>query len=204
MIDILSKGSAQPPTSEKVEMLAFVARHYFHTHVKSRNTFIMLPLTLSNIMADNDTNGVDSSTQAAKYAYYNIVNNKYHFTFEARAFPEEEEFGHLGFIKPYFTELNPARPLGRPLNHTNDPANLLPIPRLLPADCLDEDQYPWNILCSGLDSWDWDYQRHSLYEELNVAAYKTQRTSIPAYQDPSATQSAMSTVTGTSLQTSYP
>ncbi|CAF9942991.1 MAG: hypothetical protein ALECFALPRED_010362 [Alectoria fallacina] len=155
-------------------------------------------------MADDQTDEMDSYTQASKYAYYNIKNNKYYFTFEARGYPEREEFGHLGFIQPYFTEVNPNRPLGRPLNHSQDPASLLPIPTLLSADCLDEGQYPWNILCSGLDSWDWDYQRHSLYEGFNAAAYKTQRSAITVYQDPSATQSAMSTVTGTALQTSYP
>lgn len=155
-------------------------------------------------MADNRTNSMHAYTQACKYAYYSIMNNKYFFTFEARGYPEEEEFGHLGFIKPYFSEVNPDRPLGRSLNHTQNQATLLPIPKLLPANCLDEDQYPWNILCFGADSCDWDCQRHSLYEEFNVAAYKAQRSSILVHRDPSATQSAMSTVTGISLQTSYP
>ena len=155
-------------------------------------------------MADNDEEDMDAITQAGKYAFYNIVNNKYYFTFEARAYPEVEEFGHLGFMKPYFTELNPNRPLGRPLSHSNDQATLLPIPRLLPADCLDEDQYPWNILCSGLDSLDWHRQRYSLYQELNVVAYKTQRSSTLVNQHPPATQDGMSTVAGTTLQTSYP
>lgn len=204
LIEMSIRSLAQASTIEMVELSAFVVGRYFHNHAKGRQILFTLPRTVSDTMVDNHRNNMDPHTQAAKYAYYNIINNKYYFTFEARGYPEEEQFGHLGFVKPYFTEFNPARPLGRPLNHTEDPATLLPIPKLLPANCLDEDQYPWNILCSGPHSCDWDYQRHSLYEELNVGAYKTQRTSIPVHQDPSATQSAMSTVTGTALQTSYP
>ena len=147
---------------------------------------------------------MNSYNRASTHAYHNIINNKFYFTFEGRGYPEEEEFGHLGFIQPYFTEVNPDRPLGRALEHNEDPANLLPIPKLLPADCLDRDQYPWNILCSGLDPWGWDLQRFSLYQEFNVAAYKSQRSSPIVYEDPSDTECAMSTVTGNALQTSYP
>lgn len=144
--------------------------------------------------------------KASLYAYHRIMDNDYYFTFEAKAYPEEEEFGHLGFIKPYFAEVNPQRPLGRPLDHTENPATRLPIPRLLKANCLDVDQYPWNILCSGSDglSLDWDSQRYAFHLELNVAAYKAQPASLTIGQERSVLLRAMSTVTGTALQTSYP
>ena len=152
-------------------------------------------------MAHIKTTRMDLITQANLYAYHNMNNNKYYFTFEAKGYPEEEEFGHLGFIKPYFAEVNPDRPLGRPLNHNEDPRHLLPIPKLLPANCLDRSQYPWNILCQGPDGWESDLIRHSLYLDFNVSAYKYK----PVGQDPpSPAQSEMSTVTGNALQTSYP
>ncbi len=158
-------------------------------------------------MAHGQTTRLDPYTQACKDADFNIANNMYYFTFEGKAFPEEEEFGHLGFIEPYFAELNPKRPLGRP---ESDPS-ILPIPKLLRANCLDEDQYPWNILLSGPDSLKWDLKRYRLYQDFNVAAYKSQRSSnksqrfpVIVYQDPPATQCAMSTVTRNALQTSYP
>lgn len=144
---------------------------------------------------------LDAETQAVKYLYNCLSKNKYFFTFEARAWPPEEQLGHLGFVKPYFAEFNPACPLGRPLNHTEDPRTLLPIPVLLRANCLDKDQYPWNILCSGSDGWQWDWQRQKLYEELNVAAYKAERYTLI---DPTVPQSAMSTVTALAQQSSYP
>ena len=146
---------------------------------------------------------MDIYTRACLYAYQCIANNKYYFTFEARSHPEEEEFGHLGFIVPYFSEVNPSRPLGRPLNHDEDPRKLLRIPTLLPDNCLDEDQYPWNILLAGPDSVEWHLVRYTLYEQFNVAAYKNRRSEEPVEQKPS-TQIAMSTVAGTALQTSYP
>lgn len=155
-------------------------------------------------MAESQTHDMARYMKASMYAYHIIANNKHFFTFESRGYPEEEEFGHLGLIEPYFTEVNPERPLGRPMNHNQDPATLLPIPRLLSANSLDKDQYPWDVLCSGNDSWDWDLQRHSIFEEFNIAAYKAQRSSTLLYKDPSATQYIMSTVTGTALQTSYP
>ena len=153
-------------------------------------------------MAHNQTTRLDPLTKAMLYAYHNIANNKYYFTFQGKGYPEEEEYGHLGFIEPYFTEVNPKRPLGRPLNHTEDPNTLLPIPKLLPANCLDRKQYPWNILCQGADGWDWDSTRHSLYQDFNVSAYKSKQ---PSNQDrPSAAPFEMSTVTENALQTSYP
>lgn len=171
--------------------------------MKCRRIFIIIT-NLSNTMADNHSNSVDPHTQAVKFAQSSIVNNKYFFTFEARGYPEEEEFGHLGFVEPYFAEHHPDRPLGKPLTHSEDLSTLLPIPTLLPANCLNEGQYPWNILSSGSGSWEWDWKRHSLYEEFNARAYQAQRSSITVFQDPSDTQCAMSTVTGNALQTSYP
>ncbi len=162
-------------------------------------------------MAHRQTARLDPYTQACKDADINITNNNYYFTFEGKAFPEEEEFGHLGFIEPYFAEMNPKRPLGRPEEAESDPLALLPIPKLLPKNCLDEDQYPWNVLSSGPDSLKWDLKRYRLYQDFNVAAYKSQRSSnksqrfpVIVHQDPSATQCAMSTVTRNALQTSYP
>lgn len=32
---------------------------------------------------------------------------------------EEKECGHLGFMEPYFSEVDQARPLGRQLGHTD-------------------------------------------------------------------------------------
>ena len=158
-------------------------------------------------MAQRRTSRLDPYTQACKDAYTNITNNKYYFTFEAKGYPEEEEFGHLGFIKPYFTELNPKRPLGRP----ESDSSITPIPKLLRANCLDEDQYPWNVLCSRPGSSYWHLKRYSLYQDFNVAAYKSrrslnksQRFPVIVYQDPSPTECAMSTVTRNALQTSYP
>ena len=168
-----------------------------------------LPLTLSDKMTDNQTPYVRSWIQAGRYGYSLIKNNDYFFTFESRAYPEEEEFGHLGFIQPYFTEVNPNCPLGRPEDHNEDPRTLLPIPKLLGANSLDEDQYPWNILCSGVSSvaLKWECKRCSLYQELNAEAYKYQRSTIapraPEHSPPPR-QSEMSTVTGNALQTSYP
>ena len=144
---------------------------------------------------------LDPYTKATLYAYQNVANNNYYFTFQAKGYPEEEEFGHLGFIQPYFAEINPNRPLGRPLNHTEDPKTLLPIPKLLPANCLDRSQYPWNIICQGADGWKSDSIRNSLYQEFNVSAYKSQSINqdrlLPAPFE-------MSTVTENALQTSYP
>ena len=144
---------------------------------------------------------LDPTTQAVRYLYNCITKNKYFFTFEGRGSPDEEEFGHLGFIQPYFAEFNPQCPLGRPLDHSEDPKTLLPTPKLLSANCLDKDQYPWSVLCSGSDGLEWDCQRHLLYQTLNVAAYKEQRSTLV---DPTVSQSAMSTVTTLAQQSSYP
>ena len=130
------------------------------------------------------------------YLYNCITKNKYFFTFKARGGPEEE-FG----IQPYFADFNPECPLGRPLDHNEDPKRLLPIPKLFHANCLDEDQYPWNVLCFGIDAWLWDWQRHALYEEFHVASYKAERSTLI---DPTDPQSAMSTVTALAQQSSYP
>lgn len=161
--------------------------------------FITSQRTLEDKMAENQTNNVAVHYKAMMYLYRCLVHNLYYSTFESRAYPEEEECGHLGFIEPHFTEVNPKQPLGRQLSHT-DP---IAIPKLLPANCLDEDQYPWYILCSGPEGWQGDSWRHKLYEQFNVAAYKAQR-STTVYQDRAALRSEMSTVTGTALQTSYP
>lgn len=142
---------------------------------------------------------MDPYIQACRYLYLCLVNNKYFFTFEGRGYLEEEEWGHLGFIQPYFTEHNPKRPLGIPLDHP--PTALFRIPKLLSADSLDQDQYPWNILCSGPDGCEWDWQRQLLYQEFNVAAYKAGRSSKLDLLDP---QSAMSTITRNAQQSSYP
>ena len=155
------------------------------------------------------TTNMDVETEADLCAKDNIENNIYYFTFESKDHPEEEEFGLLGLgVMPYLPDVNPERPLGRPLNHSEDQATLLLIPKLLPPNCLDKDQYPWNILCSGPEGWKWDWKRHQLYLDLNVGAYKAkskiQQSSITPYQHPPASQSAMSTVTETALQTSYP
>ena len=149
-------------------------------------------------MAHSTTTRMDLIKQAMDYAYHNIHNNNYYFTFESKGYPEEEEFGHLGFIVPYFPGVNPNRPLGRPQDHTEDPGTLLPIPKLLPANSLDGSQYPWNILCEGPDALQWDLKRYSLYQEFNVSAYNYK----PIFQNPPS--SKMSTVTETALQTSYP
>ena len=152
-------------------------------------------------MAPTFSKTLDPMTQAVKYLYNCITKNKFFFTFEGRGSPAEEEFGHLGFIQPYFAEFNPECPLGRPLDHNEDPKSLLPIPQLFRANCLDRDQYPWNVLCVGSDGWQWDWQRHALYEELNVAAYKAQRSTLI---EPTGPQSAMSTITALAQQSSYP
>ena len=152
-------------------------------------------------MAPSLFNRLDPMTQAAKYLYNCVTKNKYFFTFEGRGSPGEEEFGHLGFIQPYFAEFNPQCPLGRPLDHSEDPKTLLPIAKLLPANCLDKDQYPWSVLCSGSDGLAWDLQRHLLFQTLNVAAYKAQRSTLI---DSTILQSAMSTVTTLAQQSSYP
>lgn len=142
---------------------------------------------------------MDPELRAFVYLYSCLVNNNYFFTFEGRGYPEEEEWGHLGFIKPYFSEHNPKRPLGRDPDHA--PTTRFQIPKLLPANSLDEDQYPWNIICFGPDGWEWDWKRQSLYQELNVAAYKEERSTELDLSDP---QSAMSTITRNAQQSSYP
>lgn len=178
----------------------------YFSHIASCRTenFFILSRTMSNNMADTQTGNMSFYRQACMVAYLAIVNNKYYFTFISKGHPEEEEFGNLGFIQPYYSEVNPARLLGRPLNHNQEPANLLPIPTLLSADCLNRNSYPWNILCFGIDGLGWDRKRHSLFQDFNAAAYQVERSSITEYPDPSPTQSAMSTVTGNALQTSYP
>ena len=148
-------------------------------------------------MAPTFPGRLDPETVAAKFLHNCITKNKYFFTFEGRSSPEEEEFR----VQPYFAEFNPACPLGRPMSHTQNPRTLLPIPRLFHANCLDKDQYPWNVLCSGSDGWQWDLQRRALYEELNVAAYKAERSTLI---DPTNPQSAMSTITALAQQSSYP
>ena len=152
-------------------------------------------------MAPRSSNRLDPTTRAAQYLYHCISKNKYFFTFEARGYPDEEEFGHLGLFQPYFAELNPDCPLGRAKDHCEDPATLLPIPKLLQANCLDRDQYPWSILCFGSDGWEWDWQREKLYKEFNVDAYKAKRAPLTY---PTVTQSAMSTITPLAQQSSYP
>ena len=144
---------------------------------------------------------LDPVTQAAKYLYDCVTKNKYYFTFKARGSSLEEEFSHFRFPQPYFAEFNPACPLGRPLSHNEDPNRLLPIPILLRANCLDRDQYPWNVLRFGSDGWEWNRLRHVLYTQLNVAAYKAQQSTLIHPTDP---QSAMSTITARAQQSSYP
>ena len=141
--------------------------------------------------------------QAELEAFQRKESNDYYFTFEARAYPEEE-FGHLGFVKPYFTEVNPKQPLGRPLDHEESQANLLPIPKLLNSDCLDEDQYPWNLIFAGSGSLHWHNKRFRLYQELNVDAYKAKPLSGTDGQQRAALLNEMSTVTATAQQSSYP
>ena len=137
-------------------------------------------------------------------AYERCENNDYYFTFEARAYPEEEEFGHLGLFQPYFAGVNPNQPLGRPLNHDENQATLLPIPKLLSSDCLDEDQYPWNVIFAGSNSLYWACRRFKLYEELNVGAYKATQHLGTDGQQRAALLNEMSTVTATAQQSSYP
>ena len=172
--------------------------------MKSGEVFLLL-FTLSTTLVKHseecEPTMLDTYVRACRYAYLCIVNNKYFFTFEGKGAPEEEEFGHLGFIQPYFAEFNPKRPLGRHLEHTENPTTSLSIPKLLPANCLDQNKYPWNILCSGSDGWEWDWQRQLLYQQHNVAAYKAGRSSILDLSDP---QSAMSTIRRIAQQSSYP
>ena len=143
-------------------------------------------------------------SQAILDAYQRCESNDYYFTFEARAYPEEEEFGHLGFIQPYFTEVSPNQPLGRPMDHDENQATLLPIPKLLDSNCLDDDEYPWNIIISGSSSLFWARRRFRLYQELNVDAYKAKPISGTDGQQRAALLNEMSTVTATAQQSSYP
>ena len=143
-------------------------------------------------------------TRAVLDAFGRLESNDYYFTFEGRGYPEEEEFGHLGLFQPYFTEVNPNQPLGRPLNHDENQTTLLPIPTLLNSNCLDEDQYPWNIICFGYDSLYWISRRFKIYQELNVDAYKEQPLSGTDGQQRAALLNEMSTVTATAQQSSYP
>ena len=143
-------------------------------------------------------------SQAELEAFKRCESNDYYFTFESRGYPEEEEFGHLGLFQPYFAEVNPKQPLGRPLDHDENQATLLPIPKLLSSDCLDEDQYPWNIIFSGSNSLHWVCRRFKLYEELNVDAYKAKPLSGTDGQQRAALLNEMSTVTATAQQSSYP
>ena len=131
------------------------------------------------------------------YLYNCITNNKYFFTFEGRGSPEGDEYGELRVIQPYFAEFGPRCALGRPVNQQT----LLPIPKLLHANCLDSDQYPWNVICSGDDGLEWDVLCQSLYNALNVDAYKAERSKI---FNPIVPQSAMSTITPLAQQSSYP
>ena len=140
-------------------------------------------------MAPSSSDRLDPVTKAAQYLHSCLTKNKFFFTLE---------FVQLEFIEPYSTEYNPACPLGRPLNHTEDPRSLLPIPKLLNANCLDRDQYPWNTLRSESDGWFWDRERHKLYQKFNVAAYKAQRSTLIDPKDP------MSTITALAQQSSYP
>ena len=137
-------------------------------------------------------------------AYERCERNDYYFTFEARGYPDEEEFGHLGLFQPYFTEVNPNQPLGRPLNHDENQANLLPIPKLLSSNCLDEDQYPWNVIFAGSNSLYWVCRRFKLHKELNVDAYKAKPPPGTDGQQRAALLNEMSTVTATAQQSSYP
>ena len=174
----------------------WLSRRCLQTHVKCLVFFFS---SHANYQTDN--------MDPKEFATQNLKNNSYFFTFEARAFPEIEEFGHLGFIKPYFPGVDPEFPLGRPQSHSEDPATLLPIPKLLPQNCLEKDQYPWNILCSGPNGCKWDWKRHDHHQVLNVGAYQAEHKKQPPtdpYHLPPSSQSAMSTVTETALQTSYP
>ena len=140
---------------------------------------------------------LDPMTKVLLYLH-NCINNKYFFTFEARGSPEGEEYGgELRFIQPYLAEFHPNCKLGRPVNQET----LLPIPKLLHANCLDSDQYPWNVVCSGDDGLEWDVLRQSFYKALNLDAYKAERSKI---FNPIAPQSAMSTITPLAQQSSYP
>ena len=143
---------------------------------------------------------MNNEIQAAKYLYHCLVKNKFIFSFQARSYPEEEEFSLLRIIEPYCAEYNPDCPLGKPQNHSENPATLLPIPTLLSLTCLDKDQYPWNVLCSGPDALEWYCTRHSLYKQHSVAALKSQRPSPPHF----LSQVTMSTITSNAQQSSYP
>ena len=137
-------------------------------------------------------------------AYNRCESNDYYFTFEAKGYPDEEEFGHLGLFQPYFAEVNPNQPLGRPIHHDEKQEHLLPIPKLLSSNCLDEDQYPWNVIFAGSNSLYWVCRRFKLYEELNVDAYKAKPISGTDGQQRAALLNEMSTVTATAQQSSYP
>ena len=155
-------------------------------------------------MATNQTEDMSVRTKAMLDALKRFKSNEYYFTFEGNGYPDEEEYGHLGLFQPYFAEVNPKQPLGRPLDHDGNQASLLPIPKLLNSNCLDENQYPWNIICSGSDSLSWICKRFKLYQELNVDAYKAKPPSGTDGQQRAALLKEMSTVTGTAQQTSYP
>ena len=170
-------------------------------HVKIYDILFTTPQNLPDNMAPTLSDRLDPVTQGARYLYNCITKNKYFFTFAGRGSPEEEEFNDLGLIQPYFADFQPECPLGRPLNHSENSRTLLPIPKLLHANSLDRNQYPWNVLRSGPDGWLWDRQRHRIYEQLNVAAYKAERSTLV---DPTVAQSAMSTVTAFAQQSSYP
>ena len=170
-------------------------------HVKSYEIFFTPPQTLPDNITPTMSDRLDPVMQAARYLYNCITKNKFFFTFAARGGAEEEEFDHLGLNQPYFAEFNPECALGRPFNHSENPSTLLPIPKLLQANCLDRDQYPWNVLRSGTDGWKWDQQRHKIYQELNVAEYKKERSTLI---DQTVARSAMSTITGFAQQSSYP
>ena len=48
------------------------------------------------LMVDQSSTRMNTKTQAARYLYHCLVKNKFFFSFEARSYPEEEEFGHPG------------------------------------------------------------------------------------------------------------
>ena len=88
--------------SSNCKTLGSAARRWcFHSHTKRRRICIVLPRTPSDTMADNRTYSMHAYTQACKYAYYSIMNNKYYFTFEARGYPKELVLSRVTSHKNY-------------------------------------------------------------------------------------------------------
>ena len=151
---------------------------------------------------------LEANTKAWLCCYRRIVDKDYLFTFLARAYPDDEAdttLSRMQLHRPYISDVYPNHPLGRDPNDTTPRR----IPKLLPETCLDKDQYPWNVICSGSDRQLAIIIRNSLYAQYRVGAYK-ERLPSPASQRNQAAYEAhlleynMSTVTNNALQTSYP